>query len=126
MKELKIFVVANPATQNEWAVLRSTKYQNAMDFSWSFTSDLEEANIFIWDGLSNKVSRKSFEKLEKKISTEGHLLLWVRPIDFFESFKTTSGLDLDQIRYVEVFQTGLNPQRMISSLTECKKKLIDV
>ena len=119
-------MAANPATHNEWAVLKSTKYQNAFDFNWSFTSDIDEAQVFIWDGLSNKSSRKSFEKLEKKIATEGHLLLWVRPLDFTESFKTTTSLDLDQIRYVEVFQTGLTPQRMISSLMECKKKLIDV
>lgn len=126
MRELKIFVVANPATQNEWAVLKSSKYQNSMNFNWSFTSDLDAANIFIWDGLSNKVSKNSFEKLEKKLSTQGQLLLWTRPIDFFESFKTTSSLDLDQIRYVEVFQAGLTPEKMIASLIECKKKMIDV
>lgn len=126
MKELKVFVVANPATHNEWAVLNSSKYKNAINFSWSFTSDIEVANIFIWDGLTNKVSRQSFEKLEKKLATEGHLLLWVRPIDFFEDFKSTSSLDLNQIRYVETFQANLTPEKMISSLIECKKKIVDV
>lgn len=126
MNVLKVFVVANPATYNEWAVLKSTKYLGALDFSWDFTSELDEAHVFIWDGIKNTAAQNTFSKVEKKISTEGHILLWLRHLDFFESFKSTSVVDLDQTRYVEVNSSELTPESMIWALSECKKKLTNV
>ncbi|SRR5690554_2958927 len=126
MNTLKVFVVANPATHNEWAILKSTKYAGAFDFNWEFTPDANEAHVFIWDGVKNIASQKTFGKIEKMISCEGHILLWVRLIDFLEEFKTTSLVNLDQTRYVEINQSELRPESMIQALCECKKKLTNV
>lgn len=123
---MKVFIVSNPATFNEWSVLKSSKYQGAFDFSWEFTSNPEEAHVFIWDGVKNIASMNLFTKIEKKISSEGHLLLWTRHLDFFEKFKTTKIIDLDQTRYVAVNNSELNPETMIWALRECKKKLSNV
>src|SRR5690606_7249845 len=113
MNTLKVFVVANPATYNEWAILKGTKYFGALDFDWEFTSEVDEANVFIWDGVKNIVSQNMFSKVEKKISSEGHILLWVRLLDFFEKFKSSVLIDLDQTRYVEVNESQLCPETMI-------------
>ncbi|HLT22161.1 MAG TPA: hypothetical protein VKZ84_01915 [Bacteriovoracaceae bacterium] len=126
MNTLKVFVVANPATYNEWAILKGTKYFGALDFDWEFTSEVDEANVFIWDGVKNIVSQNMFSKVEKKISSEGHILLWVRLLDFFEKFKSSVLIDLDQTRYVEVNESQLCPETMIWALNECKKKLTHV
>lgn len=126
MSLMKVFVVANPATYNEWAILRSSKYQGALDFSWEFTSNIDDAHVFIWDGVKNIASHGIFSQIEKKISSEGHLLLWTRQLDFFENFKTISLVDLDQTRYVAVNISELSPETMIWALRECKKKLNNV
>lgn len=126
MNTLKVFVVANPATHNEWAILKSTKYAGAFDFNWDFTPNLDEAHVFIWDGVKNIASQETFEKIEKILSSEGHILLWVRLIDFLEEFKTTLLVNLDQTRYVEINHSELRPESMIWALSECKKKLTNV
>lgn len=126
MSTLKVFVVANPATQNEWAVLKSSKFANTYSFDWVFTDDLNQAHIFIWDGLKSVTNIGTHKKIEKLMAQEGHILLWVRHLDFLESYKTLSVIDLDQMRYVEINKTQLNPGSMIWALNECKKKLINV
>lgn len=126
MNTLKVFVVANPATYNEWAILKSTKYSGAFDFNWEFTSNIDEAQVFIWDGVKNITSQDTFRRVEDILSSEGHILLWVRLIDFLEDFKTTSLIDLDQTRYVELNHSELRPESMIWALKECKKKLTNV
>lgn len=126
MNILKVFVVANPGTHNEWAILKGTKYLGAFDFKWEFTSEINEAHVFIWDGVKNIASQNVFTPIEKKISSEGHVLLWIRLLDFFENFKSLSLIDLDQTRYVEVNESQLCPETMIWALNECKKKLTHV
>ena len=82
--------------------------------------------MFIWDGVKNIISQDVFSKVENKISSEGHVLLWIRLIDFLEDFKTTSLINLDQTRYVELNESQLRPESMIWAINECKKKLTNV
>ena len=119
-------MVANPATNNEWSILKSSKYAGALGFKWEFTSQIDEAHVFIWDGVKNIISQDVFSKVENKISSEGHVLLWIRLIDFLEDFKTTSLINLDQTRYVELNESQLRPESMIWAINECKKKLTNV
>lgn len=121
---LNVYLLPQGPAGGEWASLLGDKYFNALPFKWELTENVEEAQVFVWEGAVTPKSEPVLKKVEELLK-QGERVLLLQPVaqSLMKDYSFTRTIDLEQVRYIELPSGSLLPEDLLWGLDECQKKL---
>ena len=120
---LKIYCLSHPTLHTEWLSLLGDKYRNAMLFEIEMTTNFDEAQVVVWDGIVTPKNAYYLKPLMDKIIQSKVLLLQGETPTLYTNHPFVKLMNLDQFNYVELPGLSVLPEELLRALDQCIQKL---
>lgn len=125
-KIFKVYQLSNPLMNTEWPAVLGDKYQKALSFDWAMTTDFNEADIVVWDGVISPKSATLLAPVMEEFKQNKVLLLVGESMTSLRNHPMVKLLSTEGLRYVEVSGWGVLPEEVLGALETCHQKLTHV
>lgn len=125
-KIFKVYQLSNPLMNTEWPTVLGDKYQKALSFDWAMTTDFNEADIVVWDGVISPKSATLLAPVMEEFKQNKVLLLVGESMTSLRNHPMVKLLSTEGLRYVEVSGWGVLPEEVLGALETCHQKLTHV
>lgn len=122
-KVLKIFHLSHPLMTTEWTAVLGDKYNNSLPFSWSFASNIQEAQVVVWDGVMTPKMGPLLGPLLEDFKQTKVLLLVGESMTLLKNHSIVKLVSLDDLRYVEISGWSVLPEEILGAIEACYQKL---
>lgn len=123
---IKVFCLSQTSRNLEWAPLLSHKYKDALDFNLELSSNLEDSQIIVWDGLITPKSEEIFNRVIKKLKSPDATLFYSgEERTLFSDHPYTKRYDLKDTR-LEILPARPLPEEILFALDTFWKKRANV